>query len=287
MMAGEGGGGATAELGAPGGGGDEAPGGGAAAPEWLGGLPDELKANPTLTRYADLEAFARGHLETKAAASAPKLPTADNAIDTFEAFHAARPADMAAYDITVPEGFKGEFADGFRQLAFDIGLHPSQVAKIVDWNNSFHGNEQTAQQQAAAAEVEEFKGEIAAAGGDYQGQLNQVSAMLEKHGLGDADATMKALQGLESQMGAGSTLKLLFNLAQGFGEPATPPNPGGGDHGVKLAAASVEDIRAARQEKMQDTEWVKKARTPGTPENRQYNSFIAAESAAEKRRNQG
>lgn len=286
MMAGEGGGGAAAELGGVDGG-DAAPGGGAAAPEWLGGLPDELKANPTLTRYADLEAFARGHLETKAAASAPKLPTADSAIDNFEAFHAARPADMAAYEITVPDGFKSEFADGFRQLAHDIGLHPSQVAKIVAFNNDFHGNDLAAQQQAAAAEVEQFKGEIAAAGGDYQGQLNQVSAMLEKHGLGDADATMKALQGIEGQLGAGATLKLLFGLAQGFGEPATPPDPSVEQYGVNLNTASVDDIRKARQDKMQDKEWVKKARTPGTPENRQYNSFIAAESAAEKRRNQG
>lgn len=285
MMAGEGGGGAAAELG--GAVGESAPGGGAAAPEWLGSLPDELKANPTLTRYADLEAFARGHLETKAAASAPKLPTADSAIDNFEAFHAARPADMAAYEITVPDGYPADFADGFRQDAFEIGLHPSQAKTIVERNNARVAAQLEAQQQAAAAEVEQFKGEIAAAGGDYQGQLNQVSAMLEKHGLGDADATMKALQGIEGQLGAGATLKLLFGLAQGFGEPATPPDPSVEQYGVNLNTASVDDIRKARQDKMQDKEWVKKARTPGTPENRQYNSFIAAESAAEKRRNQG
>lgn len=285
-MPGENGGGAAGELGALGGG-DNGGAGGGAAPEWLGGLPDELKANPTLTRYADLEAFARGHLETKAAASAPKLPTADSAIDNFEAFHAARPADMAAYEITVPEGFKGEFADGFRKLAHDIGLHPSQVAKIVAFNNEFHGGELSAAQQAATAEVEQLKGEIAAAGGDYQGQLNQVSAMLEKHGLGDADATMKALQGIETQVGAGATLKLLFGLAQGFGEPSTPPDPSVQQYGVNLSTASVEDIRKARADKMADVEWVKKARTVGTPEHKQYNAFIQAESAAERRRNQG
>ena len=287
-MPGEGEGGAAAEVANAGGaGGGAGGGGGGAAPEWLGSLPDELKANPTLTRYADLESFARGHLETKAAASAPKLPTADSAIDNFEAFHGARPADMAAYEISVPEGFKGDFADGFRKLAHDIGLHPSQVAKIVAFNNEFHGGELTASQQQAATEVAQFKGAIEAAGGDYQGQLNQVSAMLEKHGLGDADATMKALQGIETQLGAGDTLKLLFSLASGFGEPATPPDPSVAQYGVNLATASVEDIRAARAEKMKDVEWVKKARTSGTPEHKQYNAFIQAESAAEKRRNQG
>lgn len=286
-MPGENGGVAAGELGALGGGDNSGAPGGGATPEWLGGLPDELKANPTLTRYADLEAFARGHLETKAAASAPKLPTAESAIDAFEAFHAARPADMAAYEISVPEGYPSDFADGFRQDAFEIGLHPSQAKIIVDRNNARIAAKMLADQQAATAEVEQLKGEIAAAGGDYQGQLNQVSAMLEKHGLGDADATMRALQGIETQVGAGATLKLLFGLAQGFGEPATPPDPSVQQYGVNLSTASVEDIRKARADKMADVEWVKKARTVGTPEHKQYNAYIQAESAAERRRNQG
>lgn len=257
------------------------------APEWMGSLPDELKADATLTRYNDLEAFARGHLATKAAVSAPKLPTADTAIDNFEVFHAMRPADPAAYEISVPEGFDADFADGFRAKAHEIGMHPAMAKAIVDWNNEFHGGKLSAAQETAAAEVAQFKTDFTAKGGDYAGSLNQVAAMLEKHGLGDMDKTTAALQGIETQLGAGNTLQLLFGLASGFGEPPTPPDPTVEQYGVNLNTATVAEIRAARQDKMRDPEWVKKANTAGTPENAQYNRYIAAESAAEKRRNQG
>jgi hypothetical protein len=40
-----------------------------ASPEWVGTLPDDLKADPTLVKYQNVEALARGHLETKKLAS--------------------------------------------------------------------------------------------------------------------------------------------------------------------------------------------------------------------------
>ncbi|ODU28994.1 MAG: hypothetical protein ABS88_10715 [Sphingopyxis sp. SCN 67-31] len=285
-MSDEAGGGAAAEIA---GGGAEQPGGGGATPEWLGRLPDDLKGDVNLTRYADVEALARGHLEARSKLGAPKLPTADTAIDNFEMFHAARPADAAAYEISVPDGYDAQFGDGFRALAHEIGLHPSQAKKIVDFNNSAVAGQLQAAQDAAKAEVDSFKTELTSKGGDYQAQLNSVTAMLEKHGLGDPDETMKAVEGIEAQLGASRTLKLLFGLAQGFGEPATPPADGGSGapSPANLDSMTIDQVRAVRQEKMANPEWVKKANTAGTQENREYNNFIAAEARAVERARRG
>jgi hypothetical protein len=262
---------------------------GGAPPEWLTSLPDDLKADATLARYADIPALARGLIETKKAVGAPKLPGADTTIDNFEAFHAARPADAAAYDVSVPDGYDAGFGDGFRTLAHEIGLHPSQAKKIVDFNNAAVAGQLQAAQEAAKAEVDAFRTELTSKGGDYQAQLNSVTAMLEKHGLGDPDETMKAVEGIEAQLGAARTMKLLFGLAQGFGEPATPPLDGGANGGAprNLDAMTVEQVRAARQEKMSDSEWVRKANMAGTSENREYNSFIQAEARAVDRARRG
>lgn len=285
-MSDEAGGGAAAEIA---GGGSEQAGGGGAAPEWLASLPDDLKGDATLARYADIPALARGLIDTKKAVGAPKLPGADTAIDNFEAFHAARPADAAAYEIEVPDGYDAQFGDGFRALAHEIGLHPSQAKKIVDFNNAAVAGQLQAAQDAAKAEVDAFKTELTSKGGDYQAQLGSVTAMLEKHGLGDPDETMKAVEGIEAQLGAARTMKLLFGLAQGFGEPATPPANGGEGGGAprNLDSMTVDQVREARQEKMADPEWVKKANMAGTTENREYNSFIAAEARAVERAQRG
>ena len=264
-------------------------GGGSGAPEWLGSLPDDLKGDVNLTRYANVEALSRAHLEARKQLGAPRLPTADAALENFEAFHAVRPAEAAAYEIDVPDGYGTDYADGFRKVAHDVGLHPSQVKQIVAFNNDAIAAQMEAAQAAAGEEVASFKSELTAAGGDYERQIASVAAMLEKHGLGDADRTQKAIEGIEAQLGAGDTLRLLTGLAQAFGEPGTDAlNGDGGDGGgFNLASATVDQIRAHRAEKMATTGWATAAQSAGTPEHKEYQRIIAAEAAAVQRQNRG
>src|SRR6185369_12579211 len=61
--------------------GAEVTGGESQSPEWMAGLPDDLKGDATLTRYKSLDDLARGHLETKKLASSKLIIPGDGATD--------------------------------------------------------------------------------------------------------------------------------------------------------------------------------------------------------------
>lgn len=276
-----GGDGGAAGAGAGGAGGDGGAGGGDQAAAWLAGLPEDIRSDPNLTRYGNFEAMARGHLEARKAIGAPKLPGADTALEQFDAFHAVRPAEASAYDITVPEGYGTEYADGFRAVAHEVGLHPSQVGKLVAFNNSAIAAQMAAAETAANAEVDAFKAEVAKSGGNFDAQLGNVAAMLERHGLGDEAQTMAALTAIQTQLGSGGALKLLFGLASAFGEPAIPPT-GDATFDAAIGSMTADQATEKRRQLQKDPEWRKKAQTPGTAERAQYDALVKAESRTQK-----
>jgi hypothetical protein len=242
-------------------------------------LPPELQADATLGRYADVEALARGHLATKAAVGAPKLPTADTALDNFEAFHAVRPGDAAAYAVEVPEGYPATYADGFRKTAHDIGLHPSQAAALVKFNNEAIAAETQAAAVAATAELDSFKAQYVAQGGNFDANLSRVAAMVQASGLSEEDVLV-GLDAMQKGFGAAPAMKLLFAQAERFGEPDLPPIPLGDGSAFVVAGQSAEAVATQRRELQKNPEWVKKASQPGTPEQRQFNALVQAEARA-------
>jgi hypothetical protein len=247
-------------------------GGGGGAPEWMTGLPDDLRGDATLGRYADVEALARGHIEARRLASSRViLPGADADDAAWNSFYDAigRPKDPGEYKIELPEGADGKLADQFRPLAHKIGLTPRQVDALVGWNNELATALQadaTAAQEARKAEgiasIEALKAEL---GADY-GTREKMAQDAARHFGVEAETADKLVEVL----GDRKAVELFMRIGEQMGEHRrVDGDPTGGGFGGG-------DPDAALSAKMQDATWREKAGTKGTPEHAEYNRLVDA-----------
>lgn len=224
--AGAGASGGEAGAGVAGAGGGE--GGAPATPEWLATLPEELRGDATLSRYKTVDDLARGHVEAhKVAKSKVMLPGADADDAAWAQFgQQLRPAEAKDYDIPVPEGDDGAFAEKFKAKAHEIGLPPRWAKALAEWQNGEMSESLQAIDQQRNSEVEAFK----ASTPDYQRKLSAAEGLLKELGWSEDDVSA-----IERQHGAAKTLDLFFKLGDRFGEAARvdgdgkPIGLGGGD----------------------------------------------------------
>lgn len=248
-------------------------GGGGGAPEWMTGLPDDLRSDATLGRYADIEALARGHIETKRLASSRVvLPGADGDDAAWNSFYDAigRPKDPSEYKIELPEGADGKLADQFRPLAHKIGLTPRQVDALVGWNNDLATAlqaEATAAHETRKAEgiasIEALKAEL----GTEYGAREKLAQDAARHFGVEAETADKLVEVL----GDRKAVELFMRIGEQMGEHRRvdgDPTGGGGFGGG--------DPDAALSAKMQDATWREKAASKGTPEHAEYNRLVDA-----------
>ena len=260
--------GGAAILTAPGGEG----GGATATPEWLGGLSEDLRGDPTLARYADIEALARGHIETKRLASSRVIvPGKDADQAAWEGFYEAigRPKDPADYQITLPDGADSALADQFRPIAHQLGLTPRQVEGLVGWNNELatklQGDAAAAAEAKRAeglASIEALKAEL---GADYAVKERLAQDAARKFGL-DGDTANK----LTETLGDRKTVELFMRIGEAMGEhPRVDGERGGGFGGGG-------DPEETFNAKNNDPEWRAKVKVDGSPENQEYKRLIDA-----------
>ena len=182
------------------------------SPEWMGALSEDLRGDATLARYASLDDFAKGHLETKRLASSKVMLPGEGADAAAMAnFYDAigRPKEAAAYDIPVPEGYGTEFADEARAKFHELGARPELAKGMAEWWNS---KDQARTQQilsASQAELDAFKAETP----DYDAKLAGARAMAKKLGVDEATANE-----LDVKLGTKNLLSMFFNLAGLMGE---------------------------------------------------------------------
>ncbi|GAA0749558.1 hypothetical protein [Sphingomonas trueperi] len=248
LVEGAGEGGAGGDGGAGGAGGAPA---GAAAPEWMASLPDELKGDATLSRYASLEELARGHVEArKVASSRVVLPSGDDDAAWSKFGETLRPADPSEYAIGLPEGVDpagpaAKFADAFRAKAHEIGLPPRWAKALADWNNEFVAKDIAERNSASEAELKAFKG----ATPDYDAKLASAQGLFKSLGLDEAVVTE-----LDVRLGTGNLMKLAFGLAEKFGEPVRvdPDGKGAGLGGGDASNAKdqIKEFDQANRDKI-------------------------------------
>lgn len=245
-----------------------------AAESWLTGLPADLQADATLTRYGSVEDLARGHLEAHRTAKAKAAVSHDVAVDNFDVFGASRPPEAKAYEIAVPEGGDNGYADWFRGEAHKVGLHPAQAKALAEANNAFVAQMAT----AAQADLDAFKTEYNGKGGNYDASLQSVAEMLGAVMPGNELASLNAL---ETSIKSRPAMELLFELAKKFGEP---PAGGGqaGERAESVSGLTPDQATARRRELLKDPEFRKQAQIAGSPQHNLYNALIAQEAAPAK-----
>ena len=187
-------------------------GGDPAAPEWLGGLPDELRGDATLTRYKSPEDLARAHVELrKVAGSRIIVPGADADDATRAAFHEAigRPKEAAGYQFEVPDGMTPDLSESFRDFAFKTGMPKDMAEAAVKWNNE----QIAASQEKFLSESRAAVDQLAKDTPDYPAKIAAAKSLFKSLGGDPALADE-----LDVKLGSANLVKFFIGLAEKTGE---------------------------------------------------------------------
>lgn len=120
-----------------------------------GALPEDIRANASLTKYKTLEALARGHLnQSKLVGKDPdnllEIPgTDDTAGRRAVLSRLGLPASATEYKYTIPAGSESEFGSqeelnaGLVTEAHKLGMLPEHLQGLIDWigTNAVKGRE--------------------------------------------------------------------------------------------------------------------------------------------------
>lgn len=249
-------------------------GGDGAPPDWMGGLPDEMKTDATLRRYADVPALAKAHIEArKVAKSKVIVPGADADEAALGAFFDAigRPASPDDYDISMPvlsvdatdaqRTALAEEYQPFRQLAHEIGLRPEQAKALSD----FEIGRQNAYYAKGDAEIADLKVKM---GNDYAPKLAAGQKVWAKIAGEGAEAMLTA-DAFERKVGSASLVKAIMRLGEI-----------GGEHGLieddnVEGFGEVQNAEAHLGELMKDKTWREKLNAGDVTVKRQEERLMA------------
>jgi hypothetical protein len=174
---------------------------------WRDTLPDEIKINPALQDFKDVDALASAFIETKAmVGDSIRLPGADAGTEAWEAFN-TKLLDKVPGLVKIPtdgnesemnalwsklgrpasaEGYAGvPDSDNYLELASQLGLTKGQFNILVEKENAKAMASNSAAQVAQDSSRAEVMGEWGAA---KEQKLRQIRIMLEAT---DAPAALK------------------------------------------------------------------------------------------------
>jgi len=122
-------------------------------PTWMEQLPDDLKANESLTGFETIGDLAKAHLDADGKQEGLRLPGEDASDDERNAFYTelGRPENADGYDMSAPENlpeglaYDTEKESKYRDLFHDMGLTRDQAKKIWD---TYHAEESSLWQEA-------------------------------------------------------------------------------------------------------------------------------------------
>jgi hypothetical protein len=174
-----------------------------------------------------------------------------------------RPDDPKGYDIPLPEGDDGAFADAFRPVAHELGLSTTQVTKLAEWFNGLADQSATLNAEAARADLQKEWG------GQLQANMELAARARDTFGL-DAVAVEKIASGY----GLTDTIKLLAKLGRAVGEGGGLP--GGKGQGFQQ---SIEQMRARKTEIVKSAELSKKLMDGDPALKAEWDAINAAEAA--------
>jgi len=107
---------------------------------WKDSLPDDLKADPSLTSIMDIQSLAKSYVHGQKMIGRDKIIIPDKFAteeDWGKVFQKLGvPESVDKYDFKVPEGMDDDFVKGFKELAVKNGILPRQADKLFEFYNS-------------------------------------------------------------------------------------------------------------------------------------------------------
>lgn len=244
-----------------------------AAQDWFKALPEDLQKDNSLANFSSkpIEELAKGYVETKRVATSKVTLPKDDDPESFDRFAAAvRPEDPAAYTIDLGDGEDSSFADHMRGVFHQAGLHPKQVELVVAANNDFVKEATAAFDAKGRAEMDALEAEMGKS--EFARSKQAAVNMLNRLGIDPKfDSDMARM------IGAGSTLRTLFALAERTGELGRVD---GTDVQLALGTLTGDAAMTAAREMQKDPQIAAKLNDANSPERKRYDELV--QNAAKK-----
>ncbi|HMS22108.1 hypothetical protein [uncultured Sphingorhabdus sp.] len=242
-----------------------------AFPAWMGEVPADLQTDDLKSRAARFQSpldMFKAFTETQDwARGRVALPKEGDAASFAEFAAKIRPEKAEDYKIDVPDGNSTELADAFRPVAYDAGLHPEQVTKVVGFWNQMQADMVSKQTQQGNTELKSIEMEMGESA--YAQRLEAASNLLRNAGveIEDIAPAMEKIGG-----GAGKAMQALFKMAEATGELAKVD---GVTVAMRIGSMNAQQAQAQVDGLMNDSEFMGKARTKGTPEAKKWEDLNA------------
>ncbi len=104
---------------------------------WIDGLPDDLKAKPTLQKFKDVEDIVRSYVSLESMLGKDRLivPSEESAQADWDNFYnkLGRPETPDGYELKLPDNIPVDegFVNNFKQWAHSVGLSKKQTAELA------------------------------------------------------------------------------------------------------------------------------------------------------------
>ena len=155
--------------------------------DWRSSLPDELKADATLSNIKDLESAAKTLIhQQKMLGSRIPLPKTDE--ERSELYSKlGRPESSDKYEINIPDTHKSYFNDEqvneFRNVAHKMGLSNEQVKGLIDYQVKSVDYENQRKNTQLSVDKQETEDALKKEWGyDYDKQVRNAKRALEVYG---------------------------------------------------------------------------------------------------------
>lgn len=197
-----------------------------------------------------------------------KLPVPKGA-DDAEALDAiakalGRPDDPKGYEIPLPDGDDGSFAESFRPIAHQLRLSQEQVKGLASWFNGLAEADAAMNAEAAGQELRS----------EWKDKFNE-NQEFARRGAETFKLDSAALEKIASGYGLANTIKLMAELGRATGEGSGLVQ-GDGRPGL---GKSPEQLKARKAEIMADPELQKKLMNGDPALKAEWDAINAADAA--------
>jgi hypothetical protein len=107
--------------------------------KWKESLPEDIRNDPALKHITDIQGLTKSYLSGQKMIGADKVPIPGKHAtpDDWKAFYQriGHPANLQDYKLELPNdaGFDEEFVGKLREQAFELGILPNQMNKLLGW----------------------------------------------------------------------------------------------------------------------------------------------------------
>ncbi len=224
-------------------------GGGGTPASFLEGLPEEMRANPSITKFKDVPGMAKSYIELEKLINAKGVIIPGDSASEQEVadFHKTlgRPDTSEGYQFEAIEGLDGRIAPSeestkaFKDMAHKLGLNPKVATELRKWYFAEQANALKGFDEATTNEAKETETLLRK---DWGSKYTENKALAQKVLKAYGDESLASL--IKEEGSNPAFIKLLASVGAHLSEDKLgPKGSGGGTLTAAEATAKIAEIR--------------------------------------------